>query len=98
MTVSTTTAVAAARRIRRRLRPRALHPDFAGVDCAVALRRPSGADLVGGLASCPAAWAAPVIAALALRSLFESAARSLRAVANWPHRSTPSARSLAKPV
>src|ERR1700730_1548792 len=95
MTVSTTTAIAAARRIQRRLPPRALDPDFAAIDSAFALGRPLGDALLDGLASRPAAWA---VTALALRSLFESAARSLRAVANCRHRSKRSAGSLARAV
>src|ERR1700758_96810 len=98
MTVNATATVAAPRRIQRRLRPTALHPDFATVDCAVAVCFPSRADPLGGLALCPVAWAATVIAALAPRSLFESAARSLMAVANWRHLSNRSAGFLASAV
>src|SRR5436305_2797908 len=94
MTVNTITAVAAARRIRR-LPRRALRPDFAAIDSAVALCRPLGADLSDGLASCPTAWEAT---AFALRSLFESAAHSLRALANCRQVLNRSAGSLARAV
>src|ERR1700752_4758948 len=98
MTVSATATVAAPRRIQRRLRPTALHPDFATVDCAVALCHPSRADLLGGLALCPVARAATITAASAPRSLFEAAARALRAAANWRPLPKRSAGSLASAV